>query len=96
MDGMGSSSSFSGGPSGGGTFIAHTPKALLSTLPPPLLIGSVAETQLAAGRLAELRLLPELVVEAGDSGFVAGLLGIHLLHTFTVGLRTVPYRFMAV
>jgi hypothetical protein len=33
---------------------------------------SVAETQLAGSRLAELRLLPEPVVEAGDSGFVAG------------------------
>jgi hypothetical protein len=42
MDGMGSSLSFSGGPSAGGTLVTHTPKSSPSMPPLPSLIGGWA------------------------------------------------------
>jgi hypothetical protein len=39
---VGSSSSFSGGPSGGCTFVAHAPKSSPSPPPPPPLVGGQA------------------------------------------------------
>jgi hypothetical protein len=80
---VGSSSSFSGGPSGGGAFVAHTPKSSPSTPPsPPLIGGRTVRAVVGSGRCGGTDGGVVLVFQGARVAFVA--------HTPKSSLSTPP------